>query len=107
MAKRTRACTKGSPSLSRLEDHGALLLVLLHDGLLVVALPQAGRQDLHARVVDLLPPVETPALTHGPDAPGAHVVHVVEEHLVPAVAATQQERHERMHSGPRAVGVCR
>merc|ERR1711972_63355 len=83
----------GRASLPRFQDHGALALVLLHDSLLIIALPEAGCQDLDARVVDLLPAVEASTLAHGADAPGAHVVHIVEEHLVPAVPAAQEEGH--------------
>mmetsp|Transcript_94200 Transcript_94200/g.288187 ORF Transcript_94200/g.288187 Transcript_94200/m.288187 type:complete len:507 (+) Transcript_94200:309-1829(+) len=91
--------------LAGLHEHGALALVLVHGGLRVVADPQAPGQDLHASVVHLLPAVEAPALAHGADAARAHVVHVVEEHLVPAVPAAQEEGHGRVHPGPRAVGV--
>merc|ERR1719476_555182 len=86
--------------------HGrALLLVLLHQSLRVVALPEAIREDLHARVMDLLPSVEATALAHGADAARAHVVHVVEKHLVPAVTAAEEERHGGVDERPGSLRI--
>jgi len=53
----------------------------------------------------LLPAVETPTLTHGANAARAHVMDVVEEHLIPAVATAQAEGHKRMQHRPSAIRV--
>mmetsp|Transcript_103076 Transcript_103076/g.268488 ORF Transcript_103076/g.268488 Transcript_103076/m.268488 type:complete len:507 (+) Transcript_103076:113-1633(+) len=91
--------------LGRLHDQRAPLLVRLHDRLGIVALPEAVGQNLNACVVHLLPAVEAAALAHGADPARAHVVDVVEEHLVPAVAAAESERHECMEHGPGTLRV--
>merc|ERR1711972_561370 len=90
-------------SLARLHEHRALALMLLHGCLCVVALPETAAQDLDARVVHLLPTVEAAALAHRTDAARAHVVDIVEEHLVPAVPPPQNEGHGGMHPRPSAV----
>eukprot|EP00445_Apocalathium_hangoei_P003435 CAMPEP_0203858882 /NCGR_PEP_ID=MMETSP0359-20131031/11525_1 /ASSEMBLY_ACC=CAM_ASM_000338 /TAXON_ID=268821 /ORGANISM="Scrippsiella Hangoei, Strain SHTV-5" /LENGTH=128 /DNA_ID=CAMNT_0050775711 /DNA_START=140 /DNA_END=522 /DNA_ORIENTATION=+ len=59
------ADSRRSHSSSTLQHHGSLALVLLHDGLVVVALPEACCQDLHARIMHLLPAVEAAPLAHG------------------------------------------
>jgi len=83
----------------------SLLLVLRHFRVLIVALPEATAQDLDACVMHLLPAMKTTTLTHGTDAAWAHVMDVMEEHLIPAVPTAQAEGHERMQSGPSAIGV--
>merc|ERR1719433_1669632 len=91
--------------LAGFDKDRSLLLVLRHLRVLVVALPETAAQDLDACVVHLLPAVKTATLTHGADAARAHVMHVVKEHLVPAVAAAQAEGHDGVQHGPVAIGV--
>mmetsp|Transcript_91402 Transcript_91402/g.232555 ORF Transcript_91402/g.232555 Transcript_91402/m.232555 type:complete len:279 (-) Transcript_91402:86-922(-) len=53
----------------------------------------------------LLPAVEAAPLAHGANPARAHVVHIVEEHLIPTVPATQQKGHGGVQRGPSAFGV--
>merc|ERR1719215_162118 len=51
--------------------------------------------------------MEAAALAHGSYPARAHVVHVMEKHLVPAVPAAQEEGHGGVYSWPCAVRVRR
>merc|ERR1719469_514346 len=95
----------GDGGLAALHEDRTLLLVLCHFCLLIIALPEATAQNLDARVMHPLPPMEPPTLTHGADAARAHVMDVMEEHLVPAVPTAQGEGHETMQMGPSAIRV--
>eukprot|EP00446_Apocalathium_sp_SHHI-4_P094562 CAMPEP_0177458250 /NCGR_PEP_ID=MMETSP0369-20130122/13431_1 /TAXON_ID=447022 ORGANISM="Scrippsiella hangoei-like, Strain SHHI-4" /NCGR_SAMPLE_ID=MMETSP0369 /ASSEMBLY_ACC=CAM_ASM_000364 /LENGTH=130 /DNA_ID=CAMNT_0018931357 /DNA_START=456 /DNA_END=848 /DNA_ORIENTATION=+ len=88
-----------------LNDERAHFLVLLHDGFCVLALPEPVRQDLDTSIVHLHPAVEAATLAHGTDPSRAHVVDVVEEHLVPAVATAEAERHTSVEHGPATLRV--
>mmetsp|Transcript_10013 Transcript_10013/g.30641 ORF Transcript_10013/g.30641 Transcript_10013/m.30641 type:complete len:291 (+) Transcript_10013:421-1293(+) len=93
------------PSLlhARLHEHRAGPLGLLHVRLLVaVRLPEAVVQHLHRGVVHLLPAVKAAALAQRADGVREGVVQVVEEHLVPAVLAAQDEGHGVVEQGPGA-----
>merc|ERR1712187_1038004 len=96
-----------SQGLARLDEHGALPLMLFHEGLWIITLPHASAQDLDASIVHFLPAMEATTLAHRTDATRAHVVHIVEEHLVPTVTPTQQQRHRAMENRPRAVRIGR
>mmetsp|Transcript_36009 Transcript_36009/g.58973 ORF Transcript_36009/g.58973 Transcript_36009/m.58973 type:complete len:447 (-) Transcript_36009:98-1438(-) len=93
-------------SLALLHHQRTLLLRLLHLGLLIaIGFPQAAVQDLRGRVMDLLPAVETAALAQGTHRVGEGVVDIVEQHLVPTVLATQDQRHHIVEDGPGASRV--
>merc|ERR1719215_1169707 len=49
--------------------------------------------------------MEAAALAHGSYPARTHVVHIMEEHLVPAVPAAQKEGHGGVHPRPCAVRV--
>lgn len=79
--------------------------MLIHDRFWVIADPEAVRQDLHTRIVDLLPTVKPATLGHGTDSAGAHVMYIMEKHLVPPVASTEHKSHDRMKSRPSALRI--
>jgi len=83
-----------------------MLLMPFHCCFLIVAFPESSGEDLHASVVHLLPAVEAASLAHRTDPARAHVVHIMEKHLVPPVAAAQAQSHEPVQPRPRALWVC-
>mmetsp|Transcript_64952 Transcript_64952/g.167155 ORF Transcript_64952/g.167155 Transcript_64952/m.167155 type:complete len:511 (+) Transcript_64952:440-1972(+) len=92
--------------LGRLHLHRAVALVLLHLGLLVaVWLPDPAVQHLRGGIVHLLPAVEAAALAQRADRVREGVVQVVEEHLVPAVLAAEDQGHGVVQHGPGALRV--
>ena len=86
------------------------MLELLHRWFLVVlrlGQEKPTAQDLHSRIVDLLPPVKAAPLAQGAHSVGEGMVKIMEEHLVEAVPAPQDEGHHRRQHGVAAVGVQR
>ena len=59
----------------------------------ILALPQAAAQQLTTCIIYLLPTMVAAALAHCTDPAWAHVVHIMEEHFVPTVPASQEEGH--------------
>merc|ERR1712217_14942 len=62
-------------------------------------------QDLDTGVMHLLPAMEAATLAHRTNAARTHVVHIMEKHLVPAMAPTQAECHEGVQHRPCAIRV--
>merc|ERR1712178_639218 len=78
-----------------LHHHGALLLGLLHLSLFVaIVLPKSTVQHLSGCIVHLPPAVEASTLAQSAHSIRESVVHVVEEHLVPTMWATQHHGHD-------------
>merc|ERR1719188_2135761 len=97
LLKRASLLDRGLP---RFDEHRAFSLMFFHSGLRVVALPQAATQNFDASIVHLLPTVEATALAHRANPAGAHVMHIMEEHLVPTMPPAQQESHGGMDHRP-------
>ena len=57
-------------------------------------------QDLHARIMHLLPSVDAATLTHCTKSAWAYVENIKEKHLVPAEGASEQEGHEVVQHWP-------
>jgi len=86
--------------------HGALPLLLLHDCVCItIRLEQASLKDLCRRIMYDVPLVETATLAQRSHCVWEGVVHIMEEHLVPAVTAAQYVGHDRVQDGPAAMGV--
>jgi hypothetical protein len=81
-------------------------LLLHHVRILVtVGFPDAPMKHLNARIVDLIPRVETTTLTQRSDRIRECMVNVVKKHLIPAVSATKDERHNAVEAWPAALWV--
>eukprot|EP00429_Kryptoperidinium_foliaceum_P068663 CAMPEP_0176064226 /NCGR_PEP_ID=MMETSP0120_2-20121206/32033_1 /TAXON_ID=160619 /ORGANISM="Kryptoperidinium foliaceum, Strain CCMP 1326" /LENGTH=253 /DNA_ID=CAMNT_0017397799 /DNA_START=324 /DNA_END=1081 /DNA_ORIENTATION=+ len=98
---------RASGRLACPQDQGALPPVLVHHRLLIIGDPESTCQDLDTSIVNFFPAVEAAALAHRTDTARAHVVHVVEKHLVPTVTPPEQGRHRGMQLRPSTVGVRR
>ena len=86
-----------SSSLALLHHERAFLLRLLHLRLLIaIWLPQATVQDFGCCVMYLLPAVETATLAQRAHCIGEGVVDIVEQYLIPAVLAAQDQGHHIM-----------
>merc|ERR1712062_307888 len=55
--------------------------------------------------MDLLPAVEAASLAQGADSIWEGMVHIVEEHLIPAMLASQDEGHDVVQDRPGAARV--
>ena len=94
--------------LALLHHQGALPLSFLHLGLLIaICLPQAAVKNLGRSIMHLLPAMEAPALAQSADSVGERMVNVMEQHLVPAVLATQNHGHDIVQHWPGTARILR
>jgi len=102
-----RAIAKASLLINPLlQKQRALPLLLLHQCVCIaIWLEQAPVQDVCRCIMHLVPLVEAAALTESAHCVGESMVNIMEKHLIPAVAATQDIRHDCVQDRPTAVGI--
>merc|ERR1740130_1881582 len=89
-----------------LQKQRALPLLLLHQCICIaIWLEQAPLQDLCRCIMHHVPLVEAAALTERAHCVWESMVNIMEEHLIPAVTAPQDIRHDCVQDGPTAVGI--
>jgi len=105
--RRGRVTAKASLLVNPLlQKQRTLPLLLLHQCICIaIRLEQAPLQDLCRCIMHHVPLVEAAALTECAHCVWESMVNVMEQHLIPAVTAPQDIRHDCVQDRPTAVGI--